>query len=148
MMGGCQDNRLRLKSYQQAQARLSTGAGGLGLASAALRRFSASLGNLDSTLPAVVASLTGPLGEAMKERIPETVLVNRMGEAIKRAQPRTWVVGGGPKDDGSPLLVGIVGFGTATGEWQTFTHDRGACSSRRRVNDAKKSPAQTSWKRP
>ena len=80
---GCQDNHLRLKSYQQAQARLSTGAGGLGLASAALRRFSASLGNLVSTLPAVVASLTGPLGEAMKERIPETVLVNRMGEAIK-----------------------------------------------------------------
>ena len=56
------------KPYQQMQARLSTGAGGLGLPAAVVRRFSASLGNLTGTLPAVIAALRGPLGESVKEK--------------------------------------------------------------------------------
>ncbi|CAB1116596.1 unnamed protein product [Ectocarpus sp. CCAP 1310/34] len=79
----CQPDRFKLKPYQQAQARLSTGAGGLGLPAAVMRRFSASLGNLVGTLPAVIAALRGPLGESVRVRIPGTVLVERMGDAIK-----------------------------------------------------------------
>ena len=59
----------KLKPYQQAQARLSTGAGGLGLRAAVMRRFSASLGNLVGTLPTVIAALTGPLGESVKHNM-------------------------------------------------------------------------------
>ncbi|CAB1113571.1 unnamed protein product [Ectocarpus sp. CCAP 1310/34] len=78
-----QPDRFKLKPYQQAQARLSTGAGGLGSQAAVMRRFSASLGNLVGTLPAVIAALRGPLGESVRVRIPGTVLVERMGDAIK-----------------------------------------------------------------
>ena len=80
---GCQDTNLKLRPHQRAQTRLSTGAGGLGLSSAVMRRFSASLGNLISTLPAVIATLSGPLGESVKEKMPDTILVERMGDAIK-----------------------------------------------------------------
>ena len=79
-----QPNDYKLKPYQQAQARLSTGAGGLGLASAVTRRFSASLGNLIGTLPEGIASLRGPLGEWVKDKISERVLVERMREAINQ----------------------------------------------------------------
>ena len=51
---GQQPSGYKLKPYQQAQARLSTGAGGLGLPAAVMRRFSASLGNLIGTLPTVI----------------------------------------------------------------------------------------------
>lgn len=80
---GHQPTGFKLKPYQQAQARLSTGPGGLGLPAAVMRRFSASLGNLVGTLPAVIAALTAPLGESMKDNISATVLVKRMGEAIQ-----------------------------------------------------------------
>ena len=79
-----QPNRFKLRPYQQAQARLSTGAGGLGLPATAVRRFLASLGNLVSTLPEVIATLRDPLGESVKIKItPDTVLVERMGEALR-----------------------------------------------------------------
>ena len=58
----------KLKPYQQMQARLSTGAGGLGLPAAVVRRFSAPLGNLTGTLPAVIAS-PGRVGERKNARI-------------------------------------------------------------------------------
>ena len=80
---GCPTANLRLRPYQQDQARLSTGAGGLGLPSAVLRRFSASMGNLISTLPAVIATLSGPLGESVKDKMPATRMVGRMGDVIK-----------------------------------------------------------------
>lgn len=79
---GCQPTNFKLRPYQQAQARLSMGAGGLGLPPAVMRRLSAYLGNLISTLPAVIATLRGPLGEAVKGKLPECVLVARMGDAI------------------------------------------------------------------
>ena len=76
-----QPNVYKLNPYQQAQARLSTKAGGPGLGSAVMQRFSASLGNLIGTLPEVKASLRAPLGESVKEKILSgTVLVERMGE--------------------------------------------------------------------
>lgn len=73
----------RPKAYQQAQARLSTGAEGLGQSSAVMRRFSASLGNMMSTLPAVIAALRGPLGNSVREKMPDTIFVERMGDTIK-----------------------------------------------------------------
>ena len=73
-----QPNDYKLKPYQQAQAHLSIGAGSLGLASVVMRRFSASLGNLIGTLPEVIASLRGPLGESVKDKISGMVLVERM----------------------------------------------------------------------
>ena len=45
-----QPSQFKLRPYQQAQARLSTGAGGLGLPATVVRRFSASIGNLVSIL--------------------------------------------------------------------------------------------------
>lgn len=70
---GCQPTDFKLRPYQQAQARLSTGAGGLGLPPAVMRRFSASRGNLVSTLPAVNAGLNG---------MPKCTLVARMGDRL------------------------------------------------------------------
>ena len=77
-----QPNDFKLKPSHQAQARLSTGAGGLGLASAVMRRFSASLDNLIGTLPDVIALQRGPLGQSVKYKLSGTVLVERTGEAI------------------------------------------------------------------
>ena len=48
-----------------------------------MRRYSASLGNLIGTLPAVIASLKGLLGESVKDSISRTALVEKMGEAIQ-----------------------------------------------------------------
>lgn len=76
-----QVDRFKLWPYQQVQARLSTGAGGLGLPATIVRRFSASIGNLIGTPPAVIATLRGPLGESVKTKILETALVERMGDA-------------------------------------------------------------------
>ena len=84
----------KLKPYQQMQARLSAGAGGLGLPAAVVRRFSASLGNLTGTLPAVIAALRGPLGESVKAKMSETALVERMGDAIKEFHQERGLGGG------------------------------------------------------
>ncbi len=80
---GCPSSSLKLKPHQKAQAQLSTGAGGMGLASAALRRISASLGYRIASLPEVIASLQGPLGESVKNRLPGTSLVQRIGDSIR-----------------------------------------------------------------
>ena len=60
---GYPDERLTLQPRQQAQARLSTGAGGLGLSSAEATRMSASTGSKVGILPEVLADLTGLLGD-------------------------------------------------------------------------------------
>ena len=59
---GCPGNQLTLSPRQQAQARLSTGSGGLGLPSTEARRMSASIESRVGTLPEVIADLTGSLG--------------------------------------------------------------------------------------
>ena len=60
---GCPDDRLELQPHQHPQARLSTGAGGLGLPSTEARRMSASIGSKVGILPEVLTDLTGPLGD-------------------------------------------------------------------------------------
>ena len=69
---GCLDSRLTLEPYQQAQARLSTGAGGLGLSSTEVRRISASIGSRVGTLPEVLADLTESLGNKLRRGLPES----------------------------------------------------------------------------
>jgi len=80
---GCPSRSLKMQPHQKAQAQLSTGAGGMGLASTTMRRLSASLGNRIASLPAVIASLRGPLGESVKNRLPGTNLVHRIGDSIR-----------------------------------------------------------------
>ena len=55
----------------------------MGLALAALRKLSASLGNRIGTLPEVIASLRGPLGDSVKSRLPGASLVHRIGDSIR-----------------------------------------------------------------
>eukprot|EP00904_Undaria_pinnatifida_P006010 jgi/Undpi1/2539/HiC_scaffold_13.g05918.m1 len=59
---GCPTNMLTLQPHQQAQASLSTGAGGFGLSSAEARRMSASAGSLVATVLEVLAGLSGAIG--------------------------------------------------------------------------------------
>ena len=59
----CPADKLKLLPHQQVQAGLSTAAGGLGLASTARRRVSAALGSVCETLPEVIVSLTGSIGD-------------------------------------------------------------------------------------
>ena len=67
---GCPVDELILNPHQQAEARLSTGAGGLGLPSTEARRMSASIGSRVGTLPEILADLTGPLGDPSEEEAP------------------------------------------------------------------------------
>lgn len=58
---GCPDNRLTFQPHQQAYARLSTEAGGLGLLWMGAGRTSDSIGSTEGILPGVLADLTGPI---------------------------------------------------------------------------------------
>ena len=72
---GCMPERLTILPHQRAQASLSTGAGGFGVSSAKARRMSASVGSLVATLPAVLAGLSGSLGEKVRRNLPGSELV-------------------------------------------------------------------------
>ena len=67
--------RLTLLPHQCAQASLSTGAGEFGMSSAEARRMSASVESLVATLPAVLADLSGSLGEKVLKNLPGSELV-------------------------------------------------------------------------
>ena len=73
---GCMVERFTLLSHQRAQARLSTGAGGFGISSAEARRMSASVGSLVTTVPAVLADLSGSLGEKVRRNQLESELAD------------------------------------------------------------------------
>ena len=72
---GCMAEGLTLLPHQRAQASLSTGAGGVGMSSAEARRMSASVESLVATLPAVLADLSGSLGEKVLKNLPGSELV-------------------------------------------------------------------------
>ena len=80
---GCPTNQLVLQPYQQAQARLTTGAGGFGLASAEARRVSASVGSLVATVPEVLAYLSGAIGDKVRRELPDSDLVRRIWNSIR-----------------------------------------------------------------
>lgn len=104
----CQSTNFKPSPYQQAPARLSTGAGGV----------SSSLGNLISTLAVVFATLSGPLGEAVKDKLPEFILVARMGDAIKELhQDQVW---------SEEVLKGVI-----PPSWVTWALDQSGENGRR-----------------
>ena len=74
---GCPTNMLTLQPYQQAQASLSTGAGGLGLSSSEARRMSSSAESLVATVPEVLADLSGAIGDKIRRELPDCDLVRR-----------------------------------------------------------------------
>ena len=75
---GCPDNRLVLQPHQQAQARLSIGAAGLGLPSMEARRMPASIWSRVGILPEVLADLTGPLGDPVRRGLPESSIIAQL----------------------------------------------------------------------
>lgn len=62
---GCPVDTLILGFQHQAHDDLSTTAGGLNLISPAGRRFAVAVGSVCKASPAVLTSLTGPLGDSM-----------------------------------------------------------------------------------
>ena len=75
--------RLTLLPHQCAQASLSTGAGEFGMSSAEARRMSTSVGSLVATLPAVLADLSGSLGEKVWRNLPGSELVTSTWEGVR-----------------------------------------------------------------
>ena len=80
---GCPTNMLTLQPHQQAQASLSTGAGGFGLSSAKARRMSASVGSLVATVPEVLADLSGTIGDKVPRELPDFDLVRRIWNSVR-----------------------------------------------------------------
>lgn len=71
----CPTSFLSLQPHQHTQAGLSTGAGGLELASAVTRRVSELVGSVCGMQPKVVTDMSGPLGESVSFELPGTQLV-------------------------------------------------------------------------
>ena len=80
---GCPGNQLTLNPHQQAQARLFTGVGGLGLPSMEARRMSASTRSRVGTLPEILADLTAPLGDRVRRRLPESSIITQLGGSLR-----------------------------------------------------------------
>ena len=80
---GCPTNMLTLQPHKQAQASLSTGAGGFVLSSAEARRMSASVGSLVATVPEVLADLSGAIGNKVRRRLPDSELVRRIWNSVR-----------------------------------------------------------------
>ena len=80
---GCPTNMLTLQPHQQAQASLSTGAGGFGLSSAEARRMSASVGSSVATVPEVLADLSGAKGNKVRRQLPDSDLVRRIWNSVR-----------------------------------------------------------------
>ena len=68
--GGCPTSQLTFLPHQQAQASLSTGAGGFGLSSVEARRMSASVGSMVATVPEMLADVSGTIGEKVRGGSP------------------------------------------------------------------------------
>ena len=81
--GGCPTSQLTFLPHQQAQASLSTGAGGFGLSSVEARRMSASVGSVVATLPEVLADLPCTIGDKVRRGLPDSDLVRRILKSIR-----------------------------------------------------------------
>ena len=80
---GCPANMFTLQPHQQAQASLSTGAGGFGLSSAEAQRMSASVGSLVATVPEVLGDLSGAIGNKVRRGLPDSDLVQRIWNSVR-----------------------------------------------------------------
>ena len=81
--GGCPTSQLTFLPHQQAQAGLSTGAGGFGLSSAEARRMSASVGSMVAAVTEMLADLSGTIGEKVRRELPDSDLVRRIWKSIR-----------------------------------------------------------------
>ena len=88
---GCPTNMLTLQPHQQAQASLSTGAGGFRLPSAEARRMSASVGSLVATVPDVLADLSGAIENKIRRELPDSDLVRRIWNSVRDLRDVHWV---------------------------------------------------------
>ena len=79
---GCPTSQLMLLPHQRAQASLSPGAGGFGLSSVEARRVSASVGSMMSTVPEVLADLSGSAGEKSGGDFPTWISSAACGGAL------------------------------------------------------------------
>lgn len=80
---GCQTTNFRVKTVGRPGC-VCQHIGGIGLPSAFLRGWSASLGNLTSSLPAVITTLLrGSFGDSVRNKMLENRLVERMGVPYK-----------------------------------------------------------------
>ena len=88
----CPTKMLTLQPHQQAQASLSTRAGGFGLSSAEVRRLSASVGSLVATVPEVLADLSGAMGNKVQRKLPDSDLMRRIWNSVRdqRDVPESW----------------------------------------------------------
>ena len=92
---GCMAERLTLVPHPRAQASLSTGAGGFGMSPADAKMMSASVGSLVATLPAVMADLSGSLGEKIRRNLPGPELVTNIWAGVRGLR----VAGGVTEED-------------------------------------------------
>ena len=80
---GCPTNMLTLQPCQQAQASLSTGAGGFGLSPAKARRMSPSVGSLVAAVPEMLADLSGAIGDNVRRELPDSDSVRRIWNNVR-----------------------------------------------------------------
>ena len=78
--------RRTLLPHPRAQACSSTGPGRFGMSSAEAIRMSTSVGNPVVTLPAILADLSGSLGEKVLRNLPESELVTSVWEGVRGLQ--------------------------------------------------------------
>ena len=79
----CMAERLTLPPHQRTQASLSTGAGRFGMSSPEAKMMSVSVEILVSTLAAVLAALSGGLGEKGRRNLPNSELVTSIWEGVR-----------------------------------------------------------------
>ena len=88
---GCAYSWLTFKPYQQAQAHLSVGAGGLWLPSKEGRKISKSIGSRVGASPEVLAGLTGPLGNKLRRGLPESSIIAQLGGSLREIRETSGV---------------------------------------------------------
>ena len=63
----------------------------MGLPSTEARRMSASIESRVGTLPEILADLTGPLGDRVRRRLPESSIITQLGGSLREIRD-TWGV--------------------------------------------------------
>ena len=61
----------------------------MGLPSTEARRMSASIESRVGTLPEILADLTGPLGDRVRRRLPESSIITQLGGSLREIRD-TW----------------------------------------------------------
>lgn len=80
---GCPVSCRSPQPHQRVQAGLSTGAGGVRLASVMTLRVSALVVGVCGLLPTVLSDLSGPLGESIRCKLPGTPSARPLGKTLR-----------------------------------------------------------------